>query len=79
MKKALKETVCIILKTLPWLCGFMAVMLVVLPDVRAYAFENPRYFVSVVLRTLAILYGLMLAAQLVLVWVRAEKKEEDAS
>jgi len=77
MKTALKETWKIILHTLPWVFVYEAVMLLFLPDVRAYVFENYWYCLSGALGMLAVFYVLIFAAQLVLVWVRAEKKEED--
>ena len=78
MKTALKETWRIVLRTLPWELVYMVVMLLVLPGVRTYAFENPWYFASGIFGALAVLCGLIFAAQLVLIWVRAEKEEEEA-
>lgn len=77
MKTALKETWHIVLRTLPWVFVYEVIMMLVLPGVRTYVFEHLWYCVSGTLGTLAVFYGLIFAAQLVLVWVRAEKKEEN--
>lgn len=77
MRTALRETWKIILRTLPWAVLYEAVIILILPGIRTYVFENFWYCLSGILEVLALFYVLIFAAQLVLVWVRAEKKEED--
>ena len=77
MKTALKESWRIVLRTLPWILLYEAIMLVALPDIRAYVLEHMWSFHSGMLGMIAVFYALIFAAQLVLVWVRAEKKEEE--
>lgn len=77
MKMALKETWRIVLRTLPWMLLYEVIMLVALPDVRVYVLEHMWNFHSGMLGMIAVFYVLIFAAQLVLVWVRAEKKEEE--
>lgn len=77
MKTALKETWKIILRTFPWTVLYGAVILFIPRGIRTYVLENIWYVLSDVLGILALFYVLIFLAQLVLVWVRAEKKEED--
>ena len=77
MKTALKETWKFILRTLPWFVAYEAILLLVLPGLRTYVLENIWYCLSGMFGIPALFYVLVFAAQLVLVWVRAEKKGED--
>lgn len=77
MKKALKETLRIMLRTLLGMGIGVVFILLFLPDLRAYMFAEPWPIIMGTVRIIAIFSVLTLAAQLVLVWVRSEKKEED--
>lgn len=77
MKKALKETLRIMLRALLGVGIGVVFTLLFLPDIRAYMLAEPWPVIMGTVRIIAIFSVLILAAQLVLVWVRAEKKEEE--
>lgn len=77
MKKALKETLRIMLRVLLGVGIGVVFILLFLPDLRAYMFAEPWPIIMGTVQIIAQFFVLILAAQLVLVWVRAEKKEED--
>lgn len=79
MKKAFKETLCIMLRFLLWLWVYLSAKFLIISSFRTFVIEAPWHFVMGALLSLAVLSVLMLAAQLLLVWVRAEKKEENES
>ena len=77
MKTAWKESWSLMRRPLLGMVLCTVFMLLFQADLRAYAIEHTRSFLSVVLGVMALFFGLIFAAQLVLLWVRAEKKEED--
>lgn len=77
MKKALKDTVRLMMRVLLGVGIGLAFILLFLPDIRAYVIAEPWPIIMGIVQIIAIFFVLILAAQLVLVWVRAEKKEED--
>lgn len=77
MKKALKETLRIMLRALLGVGIGVGFTLLFLPDIRAYMLAEPWPIIMGTVQIIAIFSVLILAAQLVLVWVRAEKKEEE--
>ena len=79
MKKAFKETLRIMLRFLLWLWVYLSAKFLIISSFRTFVIEAPWHFAMGALLSLAVLSVLMLAAQLLLVWVRAEKKEENES
>ena len=77
MKTALKETWNLMRRPLLGMVIGMAFVLLFRADMRTFAVEETGLFLSTVLGVMALFFGLIFAAQLVLLWVRAEKKEED--
>lgn len=77
MKKVLKETLRMMLRVLLGVGIGWIFILLFLPDLRAYMFAEPWPIIIGAVRVIATFFVLILAAQMVLVWVRAEKKEED--
>lgn len=77
MKKTLKETLRIMLRALLGMGIGVVFILLFLPDIRAYMFAELWPIIMGTVQIIAIFFVLILAAQLLLVWVRAEKKEEE--
>lgn len=77
LKTALKETARMMLRVLLGVGIGWAFIILFIPDLRAFVFAQPWPVIMGTVRIVVVFFVLIMAAQLALVWVRAEKKEED--
>ena len=77
LKTALKETARMMLRVLLGVGVGWVFIILFIPDLRAFVIAQPWPVIMGTVRIVVVFFVLIMAAQLALVWVRGEKKEED--